>query len=444
MFMGIDIVQWRYDEPLRVAMSSVFRMAGQRGRAKLPEDNVAHMRSTLCALSLQTLCTAALLCLAGCVLTDRYEVVDLERYKSPDGYSIELPMAINNLGEIVGDGQGRAIRWRDGTVQQLGLLRDRRDPRGTVQPNSGARAINDRGTVVGHSYDADGGRAVVWEPGQAIREIQIAQGGGSINARAISNSGLIGGSYQPPLPNVSNVAFLWRDGVLTDLGTLGVGVAGKAGSYTQSINDHGQVLIASTHPEGLRAAIWEQGRLRELKPLEEHRGRASDTAAYTINAFGQAAGCSGKDPSYPVVWDDDGTITRLSENRSGQRNTPAGCANDINDNGVVVGGMRKNGVGVAFIWDVASGITDLNDLASASRAGWDRLESAIRINNRGEIIGLALTKKGEQIRFHPFLLRPQSTHFVRRPLLFGAIAASVIAAVAGGVVLFLRRRRVSR
>jgi probable HAF family extracellular repeat protein len=426
-------------------MSLRSRNVRHGNRAKLLEDNVGHMQSISCAPSLRTLCMAVLLALSGCILTDRYEVIDLSRYKSPDGYSLELPMSINNLGEIVGDGQGRGIRWRDGVVQQLGLLRERPDPRGIMRPYSGAKAINDRGTVVGHSYDADGGRAVVWESGQPIREIEIAQGGDFINARAISNSGLIGGSYKPALPNVSNVAFLWRDGVLTDLGTLGVGVAGKAGSYAQSINDRGQVLISSTHPEGLRAAIWEQGRLRVLKPLEEQRGRASDTAAYTINAFGQAAGCSGKDPAYPVVWDDDGTITRLFENRSGQRNTPAGCANDINDNGVIVGAMRKNGVGRAFIWDAASGIIDLNDLVTASRAGWDRLESAIRINNRGEIIGLALTKTGDKVRFHPFLLRPQSTHFVRRPLLFGLIAAvAVIAAVAGAVVHFRRRRSKSR
>lgn len=403
------------------------------------------MQSTSCAPSLRTLCIAVLLALSGCVLTDRYEVIDLERYKSPDGYSMERPAAINNLGEVVGDGHSRAVRWRDGVVEQLGLLRERRDPRGVVNPGSSAMGINDQGTVVGYSYDADGARAVVWESGHPIREIEIAQGGDFINARAISNSGLIGGSYKPTLPNVSNVAFLWRDGALTDLGTLGTGVAGKAGSYTQSINDRGQALISSTHPEGLRAAIWEQGRLRELKPLEEHRGRASDTAAFKINAFGQAAGCSGKDQVYPVVWDDDGTIIRLSENRSGQRTTPRGCSNDINDNGVVVGGMRKNDVGVAFIWDAVSGITDLNDLATASRAGWDRLESAIRINNRGEIIGLALTKTGEQIRFHPFLLKPHSTHFVRRPVLYGLIAAAVmIVAVAGGVVLFRPRRSKSR
>ena len=389
---------------------------------------------------LRTLGTAALLCLSGCILTDRYEVIDLERFKSQDGYSMELPSAINNLGEVVGDGHGRAIRWRDGVVEQLGLLRDRRDPGGGVTSNSGARAINDRGTVVGYSHDAEGGRAVVWESGQPIREIEIPQGGDFTNAKAISNSGVIGGSYEPPLPNVSNVAFIWRDGVLTDLGTLGVGVAGKAGSNTQSINDRGQVLISSTHPEGMRAAIWEQGQVRELKALEEHRGRASDTNAYGINAFGQAAGCSGKDPAHPVIWDDDGSIILLFENRSGKANPPQGCAHDINDNGIVVGGMRKNGVGVAFIWDAAAGITDLNDLATASRAGWDRLESAIRINNRGEIVGLALTKKGEHMEFHPYLLKPRSADSVRRNGLFALIAAGVVMAGAAGGVMWFRRR----
>ncbi|MFC5924369.1 hypothetical protein [Micromonospora vulcania] len=75
-------------------------------------------------------------------------------------------VGINNRGQVVGAANGRAFRWRNGTLTDLGTLGG---------DWSRATAINDRGVVVGYSSTVD-----QWHP------------------------------------------FLWRNGVMTDLTTRGL------------------------------------------------------------------------------------------------------------------------------------------------------------------------------------------------------------------------------
>ncbi|MET8282223.1 hypothetical protein [Micromonospora sp. NPDC005174] len=76
-------------------------------------------------------------------------------------------LGINNRGQVVGAANGRAFRWQNGTLTDLGTLGGDR---------SHATAVNDRGVVVGQSATA----SAAWHP------------------------------------------FLWRNGVMTDLTTRGV------------------------------------------------------------------------------------------------------------------------------------------------------------------------------------------------------------------------------
>jgi probable HAF family extracellular repeat protein len=139
---------------------------------------------------------------------------------------------INNRGQAVGEaalGSGdneRAILWQDGTLIDLGALPD--------YPLSSAAAINERGQIVGTATDGFRSRAVRWDGG-AITDL-TPPGWAWCVASDINNRGDTVGTCARPAGY--NVAVLWRDGVLTELGVL----PGSNESVATGINDAGVVI----------------------------------------------------------------------------------------------------------------------------------------------------------------------------------------------------------
>ena len=97
---------------------------------------------------------------------------------------------------------------------------------------SQAHVINDRGQVVGHSMTATGQRhAFLWEDG-VMTDLGTLPGSTNSNATGINNRGqVVGGPY---FVANSPQAFLWQDGEMTDLGG-GWGAA-------NGINNRGQIV----------------------------------------------------------------------------------------------------------------------------------------------------------------------------------------------------------
>jgi len=141
----------------------------------------------------------------------------------------------------------------------------------------GALAINDRGQVVGGSGPHCGwlpfptiylAHAVLWQDGKPI---DLGGFGGVENnvAYAINNRGQVVGASD--LPGDENTppftapahAFLWQDGVMTDLGTLPGDVSSAAGS----INESGQVVGNSCGANLCRGFLWENGAMTDLNTL---------------------------------------------------------------------------------------------------------------------------------------------------------------------------------
>ena len=137
---------------------------------------------------------------------------------------------INNAGEVAGtsgnpDGTYDAFSWRNGKLTLLPSLGGK---------ESYASAINERGQIVGYAQTRfkrpDGyyeGRAVLWEKGR-VRDLNVP-GENSSFGRGINNQGEIVGTG-------NSKSFLWRDGVVTDVG--------EAGAYTDArgINDSGLIV----------------------------------------------------------------------------------------------------------------------------------------------------------------------------------------------------------
>jgi probable HAF family extracellular repeat protein len=120
-----------------------------------------------------------------------------------------------------------------------------------------AWAINDRGQVVGTSSTPAGGQhAFLWQDG-IVTDLGTL-GGLFSAARAINNRGQIVGVAEDA--NGDAHAVLWENGAIIDLGTLG-----GPSSQARAINDRGQIVGDGLTADGsLRAFLWENDRMTEL------------------------------------------------------------------------------------------------------------------------------------------------------------------------------------
>jgi probable HAF family extracellular repeat protein len=158
---------------------------------------------------------------------------------------------------------------------------------------SDANSINERGEIQGLSeidvvdpvlgfYEM---RAVVWKHGQLINLGTL--GGDNSWAFGINNSGQVVGLAQNAVPDPYSIldfvifggfsagtqtrAFLWQDGVMRDVGTLG-----GPDAWAGGINEHGQVAGQSyvnstpnpaTGFPTLDPFFWDKGKMRDLGSL---------------------------------------------------------------------------------------------------------------------------------------------------------------------------------
>src|ERR1700730_10162828 len=102
-------------------------------------------------------------------------------------------------------------------------------------------------------------------------------------AFCINSSGQVGGQSSASSSFVTDPAFLYRDGRLTSLGTLG----GEYGA-AQGINTFGQIAGYSTLSSGsYRAFLYTGGQMTDLGTMG-----ADYSVAYALNDSGQVVGVS--------------------------------------------------------------------------------------------------------------------------------------------------------
>jgi probable HAF family extracellular repeat protein len=241
--------------------------------------------------------------------------------------------------------QAHAFLWTEaGGMQDLGTLGG---------PDSSADFVNERGQIAGESYT----NATInptteqptldpffWENGKMM---DIGTLGGTFgHPNWMNNRGQVVG-YSNLAGDQAKHAFLWgkKEG-LKDLGTLeGYSVS----AYANWINDAGEIVGESKSPTASRAFLWKNGAMTDLGTV------AGDTcsAAKSINSQGQIVGFGSADcynEDHGFLWENGGPIIDLNTLVLPGSEVTLINAIFINDRGEIAGwGVLPNGDGRAVV-----------------------------------------------------------------------------------------------
>jgi probable HAF family extracellular repeat protein len=287
------------------------------------------------------------------------------------GGTFSSAQSINNSGWLTGDANlagdqtEHATVWHHGVITDLGTLGG---------PNSDAlNAAHGRALIVGAAQTSN------LDPfGETFVPYTCSPTGGF--CQGLQNQSL---------------GFLWQNGVMTALPTLG-----GNNSWALGANNQGQVVGTAENsiedpsciaPQVLdwEAVIWgpKQGQIQELSPFPGD----PVGAALAINDSGQVVGGSGicESPSpapfvHALLWQ-NGSVTDLGSLGGALNN----LAYAINNRGQVVGGSDVMGdiTQHAFLWQ--NGVmTDLGTLPG------DFSSFAFGINNAGQVVGQSCDASG--------------------------------------------------
>jgi probable HAF family extracellular repeat protein len=292
----------------------------------------------------------------------RYSVIDLGQVGQPPAQ----PYLIRNNGLIAGaattpDGALHAVLWFEGAKLDIGTP-------GLGGPNNEAFGVNLFGQTVG------GAESSLTDPEDFC----------GFNAYGFPSS-------------TACLPFLWQDGVMTKLATLG----GENG-IANMINNAGQAAgVAETAMKDpadgcpvhrFKPVVWRNGKAYALPTFPGD----TDGVATAINDKGQAAGASGTcspfnpnsglylTENHAMVWE-NGKGTDMGN--LGPNGLPGAgnhaCA--INNRGEAVGHVTSNASTVAFLWSREKGMKGLGTLEG------DLASFALGVNDEGEVVGQSIS-----------------------------------------------------
>ncbi len=339
----------------------------------------------LLTLALVLLCVPASPALAG-----DWTVAEIT---GPAGTVDILPMAVNADGVVVGTARfsGRSDRtafvWKDGTMSELAL---------GGATSSNAYDVNDRGTIVGYTYDGRDTTGAIWNATTGALTPMAFNISGTYGsaAYAINEAGTISGNagditnyeFNGPrqadnrYPALSNGGG-WSRIPMPDIFTRDF--VQIRGGYGTQINEDGMVLVANSPNAAGLTRISYGGGLATDPTLDIIPGTQG------LNDLGQIAGRGPGSTSGPFtarVWSAATGYVEIGAAQALSR------ANAINNLGWVVGRVGTQDyqaewrqLGNAWLWRLDGGTPE--PLAVLGPTGWS-YANPMDVNDDGVIVGV--------------------------------------------------------
>jgi probable HAF family extracellular repeat protein len=288
-----------------------------------------------------------------------------------------------------------------------------------------AQSVNNRGEVTGWMYSSSpipGHVAFLWSNGE-LRDLGIPAGEYASSGSGISNNGIIAGdtnqrpalwrdgawTVMPLYGSLQDVneggtavggmrfpgkldysAAMYRDGVVTDLGTI---AGGSGYSYAWAVNNSGAIVGIASLPTPPFSGIWkfhgfvyENGAMRDIGTLG-----GESSYLYDVNNAGMAVGCSELPGGRLVATTYRGGVLQQLAEIPGNA-----CARAVNERGDVIGSSDAGG----WLYTRDGTLTMLKDIPEVRAAGYTQL-SPLGINDRGWIVGTGSKNGGQSFVLMP-------------------------------------------
>jgi probable HAF family extracellular repeat protein len=354
----------------------------------------------------------------------RYKLIDIGTLGGPsahgpgNGAGSQL---LNNAGQLAGTADtsepdpnlpncancfvSHAFRWNRGILTDL-------EPLSGVNWTHG-NAINARGWVAGTSTNGEIDplnpcglqplclqfHAVLWD---GIEIVDLGTLGGLTSDASYVNDGgqVVGSSTINTTPDpfsflgAQTHAFIWKNGVMRDLGTLG---GTDSGASSGCDNQHSNLVVGGSFTDPIpipnpstgfptqHAFLWENGRMTDIPTLG-----GTSAGAQCANNQGQVIGQSnltGDNEQHAFFWD-HGTLSDL-----GTLGGTFSMAIWLNNAGEAVGFATTPGDALLHATHWKNGtITDLGTLDG------DCFSLAWAINSKGQIVGQSFSCDGSTAR----------------------------------------------
>jgi probable HAF family extracellular repeat protein len=293
---------------------------------------------------------ALLLSTAASVAAPVYKI---EVIPGKSGYVPRCAMAINNAGAVVGTAYLKVDSTRSTVFRYVG---------GAVSlmpagEGSGVWDINEAGDTVGFGADS-----VLWRADGSVAAVS------PYTMMGLNDHGVfVGTDYDPQ--NFLPRALMVKEGVLSDLGTLGGSTASAV-----AVNNVGQVAGSAALAGDLvsHAFIWKDGAMQDIGTQ-----RPGSSYATGINDKGHVAGYFFNENGQDGFLYDGATMRALP-----RLQTKPFTPNALNAKDEVVG---SDGARAALY--TKGKLYVLKNLLDASGTGWKALDTAASINDKGQIAG---------------------------------------------------------